>query len=180
MPAQAPVVALTDFLRATVLLCGAAATALAVASIAGARADDDMTLLYVALAWWTAAGGIGLWLGRRSSASAGIARLLSSARVSAVLPEPRPAAILLNRLWGLAMVTLIAGAFAFLIPQIPTVGAGYALAVALVLRKQPGAVAAIEGRDGARFYIERTSPFRPTRIVRAPGLRKLEGGAAEA
>ena len=33
------------------------------------------------------------------------------------------------------------------------------------------AVTAIEERDGARFYIERTSPLQPMKLVRTPGFR---------
>jgi len=32
-------------------------------------------------------------------------------------------------------------------------------------------VTAIEERDGARFYVERTSPLRPIQLVRTPGFR---------
>jgi hypothetical protein len=32
-------------------------------------------------------------------------------------------------------------------------------------------VTAIEERDGARFYIERTSPLSPIKLVRTPGFR---------
>jgi hypothetical protein len=32
-------------------------------------------------------------------------------------------------------------------------------------------VTAIEDRDGARFYVERTSPLRRIRLVRTPGFR---------
>jgi hypothetical protein len=32
-------------------------------------------------------------------------------------------------------------------------------------------VTAIEERDGARFYIERTSPLKPIKLVRTPGFR---------
>ena len=30
---------------------------------------------------------------------------------------------------------------------------------------------AIEERDGVRFYVERTSPLKPIRLVRTPGFR---------
>ena len=36
------------------------------------------------------------------------------------------------------------------------------------------AVEAIEGRDGVRFYVEHTSPFKPTRLIRTPGFRRVE------
>jgi len=52
----------------------------------------------------------------------------------------------------------------------------------LAWRRQSSAVTAIEDRDGARFYIERTSPLRPIQLVRTPGfrtnLRELNGAVA--
>lgn len=173
----------TDFLRTAVLLFGGAATALAVVSIAGANAKDDRTLLYFAVGWWGAAALIGLWLGRRPAVSAGIERLLAGARAATSLPELEPGAVLFNRLWALALFTLGSGAVAFLIPQVPAIGTGYALIVALAWRRQSSAVEAIEGRDGVQFHLERTSPFKPTRLIRTPGFRKIEpqpGSAREA
>jgi hypothetical protein len=41
----------------------------------------------------------------------------------------------------------------------------------LAWRRQASAVAAIEERDGARFYVMRTSPFKPIQLVRTPGFR---------
>jgi hypothetical protein len=32
-------------------------------------------------------------------------------------------------------------------------------------------VTAIEERDGARFYVVRTSPFKPIQLIRTPGFR---------
>ena len=52
--------------------------------------------------------------------------------------------------------------------------AGYVIAAALAWRKQSAAVEAIEGRDGVRFYVEQTSPFKPTRLIRTPGFRRVE------
>ena len=170
---------LVDFLRTAVLLFGGAATALAVVSIAGATADDDRTLLYVALTWWALAGIVGLWLGRRSAAAAGIRRLMATARATSTLPELEPGSVVFHRLWSLGVVTILAGALAFLIPQVPAIAGGYALLVALALRKQAPAVAAVEDRDGVRFYIDRTSPFRPTRLLRTPGFRKFEAVPSE-
>lgn len=162
-----------DLLRTTVLLFGGAATALAAVGIVGAGAKDDTLLVYVALGWWTLAGAIGLWAGRRHEVSEGIERMLASARAATSLPEPEPGAVLFNRLWGLALFTIAAGAVAFLIPQVPAIGAGYLLIVALAWRKQSSAVQAIEMRDGVQFHVERTSPFKPTRLVRTAGLRRL-------
>jgi hypothetical protein len=166
-----------DFLRTTVLLFAGAATALAAVAIAGAAAKDDRTLLYVALAWWALAALGGLWLGRRPEVTQGISRALATARTQSALPELEPGAILFNRLWALALFTVGSGAVAFLIPQIP------AIAAALAWRKQSAAVEAIEGRDGVRFYVEHTSPFKPTSLIRTPGFRRVEpvsGGNASA
>ena len=163
-----------DFLRTAVLLFGAAATACAIVSIAGARADDDMSVLYVAAAWWVAATVIGLWLGRRRETSEGIGRLLSDARTTPLLPELEPGTVLFNRLWSFGLVTVVAGGVAFLFPQVPAIWTGFTLMVALAWRNQPRAVQAIEERDGVRFYVERVSPFQPTKLLRTPGFRKNE------
>ena len=163
-----------DFLRTAVLLFGAAATALGVVAMAGASSRDDDTLVLFALCWWAAAALIGLWLGRGARASTGISRLLAAARTTPMLPELEPGAIFFNRLWTLAVFTVVAGALAFWLPQVPAVGTGYLLIVALAWRHQSAAVAAIEGRDGVRYYVERTSPFKPTRLIRTPGFRRFE------
>jgi hypothetical protein len=163
-----------DFLRTAVLLFGAAATACAIVAIAGARADDNETLLYVAVAWWGIAAIVGLWLGRRREATEGIARLLADARTTPLLPELEPGTVLFNRLWSFALVTVIAGGLAFLFPQVPAIWTGFTLMVGLAWRKQPMAVLAIEERDGVRFYVERVSPFKPTKLLRTPGFRKNE------
>lgn len=165
---------LTDFLRTAVLLFSAAATALATVAVVGASADQDVVLLYVAVTWWAVAGGAGLYLGRRVETSRGIGRMLAGARSTPALPELEPGRVVVYRLWPVGVFTVVSGALAFLLPQVPAIGCGYALIVALAWRKQEGAVAAIEDRDGARFYVERGSPIGPTRLVRTPGLRKVE------
>ncbi|MGI9080776.1 MAG: hypothetical protein ACR2FZ_00650 [Thermoleophilaceae bacterium] len=163
-----------DFLRISVLPCGGAATALAAAAIAGANADDDPTLIFLAAGWWALAAGAGLWLGRRMAPTPGIARLLAGARSTNTLPEVEPGAIIFNRLWPLAVLTIASGALAFLFPQVPAIAAGYAIGIALTWRKQAAGVQAIEDRDGARFYFDRSSPFGAPKLLRTPGLRKVE------
>lgn len=165
---------LTDFLRTAVLLFGAAATVLAVVSLAGAGNRGDQALVYVAAGWWGVSALIGLWMGRRRGVSDGIGRLLASARAATSMPELEPGAVVLNRLWPLFLVTLAAGAVAFLLPQVPAIATGYALIVALAWRRQSSAVEAIEMRDGVQFHVERTSPFKPTQVVRTAGLRKID------
>jgi hypothetical protein len=164
----------TDFLRTSVLLFAGAATALAAVAIAGAQSGDDTTLIYVSVGWWFAAAVVGLWLGRRVSPTDGIGRLLAQARHSPSLPEQEPGRTVVNRLWPLIIATAAAAGIAFLVPQVPAIGAGYSLLVALGWRKQSRAVAAIEDRDGVRFYVERTPPLKPLQLVRTPWMRRIE------
>ena len=168
----------TDFLRTSVLLFAGAATALAAVAIAGASAQDDNTLLYVAVTWWGLAAAAGLWIGRRFETTQGIGRLMANARHSPSLPEQEPGRTIVNRLWPLLIVLAAAAGIAFLIPQVPAIGAGYAILVALAWRKQARAVEAIEDRDGVRFYVERSSPFKPTQLVRTPWMRRIEPAEA--
>lgn len=163
-----------DFLRTAVLLFGGAGTALAIVAMAGANADDDPTLIFLSFGWWTLAAGGGLWLGRRMAPTPGIAHLLAGARSTNQLPEIEPGAIIFNRLWPLAVLTIASGALAFLFPQVPAIAAGYAIGIALTWRKQAGGVQAIEERDGTRFYFDRSSPFGAPKLLRTPGLRKVE------
>jgi len=161
-----------DFLKSTVVLSAGAATALATMTVLVAGADADATLVFVLAAWWTIALGVGAWLGRRAETSPPIARLLAGARHSSTLPEQRPVAMLLNRLWPLLASTILALALALVAPQIPGIAAGFAMAWALAWRRQYGAVQAIEERDGVAFYLESTSAVKPIQLVRTPGLRR--------
>jgi hypothetical protein len=162
-----------DFLKTTVLLSAGAATALAAVTVLAAGRSSEELLVPLAVGWWAIAALIGLRLGRRAEANPPIARLLAGAKASTTLPEHRPSAILLNRLWPLLMFTLLAGGLAFLAPQIPGIAAGFAVIWALAWRRQEAAVAAIEGRDGVCFYVRRTSPVRPMALERTPGFKAL-------
>jgi hypothetical protein len=164
----------SDFLRTAVLLFAGGATACGVVAIASAQSKDDTTLLYIAIAWWVIATLLGGWLGRGAHAIEGIAHLLADARSTQTLPEVEPGRIVFNRLWLLVVTTLAAGGVAFILPQIPAIAAGFFLLAALWWRRQPSAVTAIEERDGVRFYVERTSPFAPTKLIRTPGFRRNE------
>jgi hypothetical protein len=160
-----------DFLRTTTLISAASATLLAAVTLAGATGASDDLVVPVAAGWWVASVFIGLWLGRRAETSPPIASLLASARTQASLPEVDPARTVLNRLWPLLLSTLGAGAIGILLPQVPAIAAGFAIVWSLAWRRQASAVTAIEERDGARFYVERTSPLRRIRLVRTPGFR---------
>ncbi|HSC02758.1 MAG TPA: hypothetical protein VLC49_05545 [Solirubrobacteraceae bacterium] len=160
-----------DFLRTTVLASAGAATVLAALTVAGAAGDSNDSLVPFSAGWWVAAGLIGIWLGRRAETSPPIASLLASARTQTTLPEVNPARTMLNRLWPLLISTVGAGALAFVVPQLPAVATGFAIIWSLGWRRQASAVRAIEQRDGARFYVAKTSPLKPIRLVRTPGFR---------
>jgi hypothetical protein len=159
----------TDFLRTTVLISAAAASALAAVTVAAAASGQSV--MPVAAGWWVVAVLTGIWLGRRANTSPPIATLLASARTQPQLPEVNPARVVLNRLWPLLFSTIGAGALAFVLPQAPAIATGFALIWSLAWRRQASAVAAIEARDGVRFYVERTSPLQRIRLVRTPGFR---------
>jgi len=160
-----------DFLKTTVLLSAGAATALAAVAVLAAGSRSETQVAEVSVGWWIVAIALGLRLGRRAQASPPIARLLFSAKAQTSLPEHHPTAVLINRLWPLAVFTLLSGGLAFLAPQIPGIAAGFAMIWALAWRRQDAAVAAIEERDGATFYVQRTSPLRPMSLVRTPGFK---------
>jgi len=163
-----------DFLRTSVLLFGGGATVLAIVAVAGANAEDNVTLLYIAVGWWILAAAGGLWTGRRPDAIEGFRKLLSDARTSPTLPEQRPGAIIVNRLWVLGLFTILSGSVAFLLPQVPAIACGFLIFIGLQWRKQSSAIEAIEGRDGVRFYVEPASPFAPIKLVRTPGFKRAE------
>ena len=154
------------------LASAGAATALGAVTVAGAANTGDSVLVPVVAVWWVLAAALGMWIGRGSRTNRDIARLLAQARAATSLPEQQPGRILLNRLWPLLAVLIVAGALAIVLPQVPGVAAGFALLLSLALRHQENAVSAIEERDGAAFYVEPTSPLRPIRLVRTPGLRR--------
>ena len=160
-----------DFLRSTVMLSAGAATALALVTVLSVSSRSETQLDAIVVGWWLLAAVAGLRTGRRAQASPAIARLLAGAQASSTLPELHPSSVLVNRLWPLALFTLVSGALAFLAPQIPGIAAGFAIVWALAWRRQDAAVAAIEERDGACFYVRRTSPVRPMSLVRTPGFK---------
>ena len=163
-----------EFLRVSVLIYAAAARALAVVSVVGATREETNTLVYVAAVWWCVAVLAGLWLGRRPETTEGIGTLLAAARTTNSLPELEPGAILFNRLWPVAVATILAGAIGFFFAQVPVIATGFFLLVALLWRRQSSAVQAIEGRDGVEFWFDKTPPFGPPKLLRLPGLRRIE------
>ena len=161
-----------DFLRAAVLLCAGSATALAAITVLSSSSTDDNALVVFIIVWWVVAAMIGMWLGRRAETNSPIARLLASAKSTNSLPEQRPSSLLLNRMWPLLLSTILALGLGLFAPQIPGIACGFAIIGALAWRRQEAAVTAIEERDGVAFYVEPTSPLKPIKLVRAPGLRR--------
>ena len=117
----------------------------------------------IAVGWWLAAADR-RWLGRRNMASPPIA-LLADAKMQMSLPELRPGLTLLNRLWPLLFSTL-GGRHPRGVRPAGVGGRGR-------LRDHLGArVAAaggggdaIEDRDGFRFYVDKTPPLSPIRLI---------------
>jgi hypothetical protein len=102
-----------------------------------------------------------------------MAPVLAQARTSTTMPEiGNPARAALARLWPIGAFAVIAGGLGFVFPGVSAVGAGFALAAALMWRARDAAVAAIEERDGIRFYVEPGSALQPVRLIRTPGLRR--------
>jgi hypothetical protein len=159
-----------DFLKATVLLSAGAATLLATVTVIGIARENDGVLVYVAAGWWLLATAIGVVMGRRAETSPPIARLLAGARSQTTLPELAPGTTIVNRLWPLLLSTIGAAGVSFVEPQVAAVAAGFTIIWALAWRRQELAVLAIEERDGVRFYVDRTSPLQPIRLIRTPGF----------
>ena len=162
-----------DFLRTTVLLSAGSATLLGLITVLALSRDYEPAAAYVSAGWWLIATYLGLRIGRGADTSPPIARLLADARHQTMLPELRPGTTLLNRLWPLLIMTLGAGALGTFQPQVASVATGFGIVWALAWRRQHMAVMAIEQRDAARFYVDRTSPLQPIRLIRTPGF----GGA---
>jgi hypothetical protein len=159
-----------DLLRVSVLLVGGVATALGVVSVVVANQDANEFALEVAAGWWIAGAAIGIWLGRPARAADAIARLLAGARTATSLPSESPGRIAFMRLWPIGAFALLVGVAGWFAPQVAAIGAGYAILIALAWRGRENAVAAIEARDGVRFYVEPSSALEPVKLIRTPGL----------
>jgi hypothetical protein len=162
-----------DLLWMTVLLAAGAATALAAVTVLAVSGTEDTLTIYVAAVWWVVALVAGLVLGRPARAADAMRPVLADARTATTLPSiGNPTGAALARLWPIAAFALIAGVLGFIFHGVSAVGAGFALAAALTWRAREGAVAAIEERDGVRFYVEPGSALQPVRLIRTPGLRR--------
>jgi hypothetical protein len=122
-------------------------------------------------------GLVGGLIGRRRETTPPIARLLAGARAATTLPELRLLPVVLGRLWPVFASTALAGALAFMGPQVPGIAVGFTIIWSLSWRHQDAAVAAIEDRDGVAFFVESASPFKAMTLVRTPGFRAEAPGA---
>ena len=164
-----------DFLRATVYANAASASLLAALYVVLADESQKTDLIPYAFGWWAIAVAIGLVIGRGKGTSDAIGKLLANARAERALPEIAPSRALLNRLWPLLVLTVTVAGLGLLYPELPAVGTGFTIIWALAWRKQASAVKAIEGRDGARFYIDKTSPIAAIKLIRTPGFKQDDG-----
>src|SRR4029450_8031592 len=158
----------TDLLRLTVLLVAGEATALGAIAVVIANREDDVLTLIVAAGCGGVAAAVGVFLGRAGRAADGMSRTLAGARVATTLPPESSLRIDLVRLWPLGAFALIAGGVGWLVRQVPAIGAGYALLVALMWRSREAAVTGVEDRDEVRFYVEPSSALEPIKLVRTP------------
>jgi hypothetical protein len=165
--------AFCDLLRMTVLLAAGAATVLAAVTAIAVGGSGDTLTLFVALVWWGIALAGGLILGRPARAADAMRPVLAQARTATAMPEiGNPTRAALARLWPIGAFALVAGILGFIFPGVAAIGAGFALAAALLWRAREGAVTAIEERDGVRFYVEPGSAIQPVTLIRTPGLRR--------
>jgi hypothetical protein len=161
----------TDLLRTTVFITGAEATILGAISAISVGGEPSPTTVIVALAWWAIAIILGFWMGRPERAREDMRAPLAKARMATSLPSESPARITAQRLWPIAVTAILAGGLGLFFPGVAIIGTGYALIVALAWHTREAAVAAIEERDGVRFYVVPNSALRPIQLVRTPGLR---------
>ena len=161
-----------DLLRGTVLLVAAEATALGALSSLVIHSEGDDLLAALALAWWIVALAIGLYLGSAPRAAEALRTPLAAAKTSTSLPAESPTSIALARLWPIALFAVLAGGLGAVLPQVPAIATGMALAVAMAWRNREAAVTAIEERDGVCFYVEQGSAFEPIKLIRTPGLMR--------
>ena len=161
----------TDLLRTTVFITGAEATILGAISAISVGGEPSPTTVIVALAWWAIAIIVGFWIGRPERAREDMRAPLAKAKMATSLPSDSPARITAQRLWPIAVTAILAGGLGLFFPGVAIIGTGYALIVSLAWHSREAAVAAIEERDGARFYVVPNSALKPIQLVRTPGLR---------
>ena len=161
----------SELLRLTVFLFAGVATALGAVSVVLANQEQPSVLALAVLGgWWLIATVAGFVYGTTERAAEALAPALRSAKTQTTLPSESEARIAFMRLWPIgafALICVVVGAF---LPQVAAIGAGYAILIALGLRRREAAVQAIEDRDGVRFHVEPSPAHRPLKLVRTPGL----------
>lgn len=159
-----------DYLHSCVLMIGSAALALILISAGSLAATGSRMLISLSIAWLVICVIWGLWIGRGASVQESVRTLLSKSRPEPIFPKIEPPAVLLSRLWPVLAITLVAAISSYWFPQLAVAAAGYGLLWALAWRKQSDAVLAIEERDAVHFWIVRSSPVRPPKLVRVPAM----------
>ena len=167
-----PLMLFCDLLRVSSLLVAGVATALgAVARRSSPTATPTRSRSRSPVRWWLVGAGAGD-LARAPGAGGGGDRRACS-QVRGPRPACRPRAPAGSRSCGCgrsAPSRVLVGGAGWVWPQVAAIGAGYAILIALAWRGRERAVAAIEERDGVRFYVEPSSAFEPVQLIRTPGL----------
>lgn len=158
-----------DYLHTSVLMIGSSALALILIA-AGSMGTAGRTMIILSAGWIVVAIIVGLWIGRGASIQEPVRLMLSKSRPEPIFPTIEPAAVLLARLWPVLAITLVAAVASYWYPQLAVAAAGYGLLWALAWRKQSDAVLAIEERDAVHFWIVRSSPIKPPKLVRVPAM----------
>jgi hypothetical protein len=159
-----------DYLHSSVLLIGSSALALILISAGSLASDGGTTLVALSIAWISIAVVAGLWVGGGMAVQESVRTLLSKSRPEPIFPKIEPPAVLLSRLWPVLAITILAAITSYWFPQLAVAAAGYGLFWALAWRRQSDAVLAIEERDAVHFWIVRSSPFAPPKLVRVPAM----------
>lgn len=159
-----------DYLHSCVLMIGSAALALLLVSAGTLAWYGSAMMIVLSGAWVVICVGCGLWLGRGASVQESVRQLISKSRPEPIFPKIEPSAVLLSRLWPVLAITLVAALSSYWFPQLAVAAGGYGLLWALAWRKQSDAVLAIEERDLVHFWIVRSSPMHPPKLVRVPAM----------
>lgn len=159
-----------DYLHTCVLMIGSAALMLALVSAGSLVHYGSSMLALLSACWGVICIACGLWIGRGDAVQESVRALLSKSRPEPVFPKIEPPAVLLSRLWPVLAITLVAAISSYWFPQLSVAASGYGLLWALAWRKQSDAVLAIEERDIVHFWIVRSSPLQPPKLVRVPAM----------
>jgi hypothetical protein len=159
-----------DYLHTSVLLIGSSAFALLLISASAVLQDGGESLIVLSIVWLAICVLIGLWTGRGGAIQESVRALLSRSRPEPIFPAVEPPAVLLSRLWPVLAIVILSAISTYWFPQLAVAAAGYGIIWALAWRKQSDAVLAIEERDAVHFWIVRSSPFKPPKLVRVPAM----------